>query len=302
MLIYNGLDIISADCFPDYQWTAPSMKSLDIATDLYLEDKQFQVHNLFEIISCCHFIDATGIRVVNNLDSTAPLVQIKKMLIPIPFSSVWVDLPEMMIPDAQGTRFCKTAVLIQSATASNNKKLQNVSVSFFVEIGGKARGPLFSFEFCVNCSAHISGNVVWMHSQRKKPWGGMQQISIMNSFLYGFIAVMEFLSCKNTKIYSDTVSDKMQNKAKKRFGRKIRSYTLNVIKPGITYVSVDAFGDKRNLPYHTVIGHIRRYTAEKPHVSGWVGPMYISPHVRGDRGNGEIRKDYKFTPKEPVLA
>lgn len=44
--------------------------------------------------------------------------------------------------------------------------------------------------------------------------------------------------------------------------------------------------------YHTVRGHARYYTEDKPLFGKYTGWVWIAPHVRGDRNLGVIDKDY----------
>lgn len=53
----------------------------------------------------------------------------------------------------------------------------------------------------------------------------------------------------------------------------------------------------RTIRLHMRRGNIANYTAEKPHVSGYVGPMWRSSCVVGRKKNGVVVKDYRVTTR-----
>jgi hypothetical protein len=79
-------------------------------------------------------------------------------------------------------------------------------------------------------------------------------------------------------------------------------------KPLLSYktLCIDAFRKKlsknptpeeinKQIRLHMRRGNIANYTAEKPHVSGYVGPMWRASCVVGNRKNGAVVKDYRVT-------
>lgn len=57
-------------------------------------------------------------------------------------------------------------------------------------------------------------------------------------------------------------------------------------------------GLERALRMHLRRGNFAVYTADKPHVSGHVGPMWRRPTVVGSKEKGEVRKTYRVRAKQ----
>lgn len=51
---------------------------------------------------------------------------------------------------------------------------------------------------------------------------------------------------------------------------------------------------------HTVRGHFATYTADKPLFGHYVGTVWHPPHIRGDKAEGIVTKDYEVEPPNPA--
>jgi len=71
-------------------------------------------------------------------------------------------------------------------------------------------------------------------------------------------------------------------------------YKVLDIRPGSRLArQIGRTGGPTDIRAHLRRGHFRLYTPERPHVSGFVGQMWISACMVGDRKNGEVRKTYR---------
>lgn len=102
------------------------------------------------------------------------------------------------------------------------------------------------------------------------------------------------LNCKGVRLEELQNSKKKRSKGKDK--RQVESYWVLDIPGAPRYwerPTTEATGIQHRL--HVVRGRFNHYTEEKPHVSGWVGPMWISSHARGNAELGLVEKDYNLT-------
>lgn len=104
--------------------------------------------------------------------------------------------------------------------------------------------------------------------------------------------VFRLLDCKNVHLEERRSPPKRRSKGKDK--RQVESYHVLNIPGSPRYWERSNSDGLRGIQHrlHVVRGHFRHYTADKPHVSGWVGPMWISSHARGNAELGTIEKDY----------
>lgn len=113
-------------------------------------------------------------------------------------------------------------------------------------------------------------------------------------FLSQFGWTLALLSCKNIRLEERKNPPKKRSKGKDK--RQVESYWVLDIPGSGDYWERNAAGE-RGIQHrlHVVRGHFNNYTEEKPHVSGWVGPMWISSHARGNAELGLVEKDYNLS-------
>lgn len=106
-----------------------------------------------------------------------------------------------------------------------------------------------------------------------------------------------FLNCANVKLDDATEALQPPPKIRRRLGiPEVKRYTLNIA--GHTTRPVRDRADfpllKNIMPHHLCRGHFAEYTAEKPLFGNpkLVGRYWHPPHMRGDKKNGEIIKNY----------
>lgn len=112
-------------------------------------------------------------------------------------------------------------------------------------------------------------------------------------FLAQFSYTLTLLDCRNVRLEERRNPPKRRSKGKDK--RQVESYWVLDIPGAPRYwerPASDPTGIQHRL--HVVRGHFRTYTEERPHVSGWVGPMWISSHARGNAELGLVEKDYNL--------
>ena len=120
------------------------------------------------------------------------------------------------------------------------------------------------------------------------------EILISYALLEKFIC---FLSCKNITTELNQPDEKLQ-KARIKRGKLplISYYTLKLQIPSREGQGSDSKGLWTNR-IHLCRGHMREYTADAPMFGMLVGKYWIWPHVRGNKKNGVIVKDYQIDKK-----
>lgn len=109
--------------------------------------------------------------------------------------------------------------------------------------------------------------------------------------------VLELLACKNVSLQTNLIDSKTSNRAAKRHGGTPDSYryhTLVVRPPGAK--SDTPSQDIGIMPRHVCRGHFSEYGPEfgKGLLFGrYAGRFYIPPHLKGDKKNGVVEKDYE---------
>lgn len=110
-----------------------------------------------------------------------------------------------------------------------------------------------------------------------------------------------FLGFKNVSrkeqvgVFDSKFRRSIKAQGQKTLGYKYYVLTIRHKKKEIpTYIYSDDSDDKSSRRLHSVRGHIKRYTKEKPHCSGFIGEFFCPPHARGMKDTGVIDKDYKM--------
>ena len=107
--------------------------------------------------------------------------------------------------------------------------------------------------------------------------------------------VLRLLQCKNVRLEERRNPLKRRSKGKNK--RQVESYHVLNIPGSPRYWERSSSDGLSGIQHrlHVVRGHFRNYTEDRPHVSGWVGPMWISSHARGNADLGFADKDYSLT-------
>jgi hypothetical protein len=106
------------------------------------------------------------------------------------------------------------------------------------------------------------------------------------------VRFVSFMQARNIKARRKHFPD---YQPRKRQHHKIyKYYELTVVKPSITEISQEHGSGIKGKALHSVRGHIRHVTPEKPlfGISGLYGDFFIAQHVRGDIKHGKVEKTY----------
>lgn len=111
---------------------------------------------------------------------------------------------------------------------------------------------------------------------------------------------LNLLNCKNVRQTEHTTHDKLTKRERKSLKapeyqeyRMLDVPLINKIASGEITVEDITGGGK--IPLHTVRGHCKTYTADKPLLGKHVGRWYWGPTLRGKLSNGIIQKEYRTT-------
>lgn len=147
-----------------------------------------------------------------------------------------------------------------------------------------------------DCGRLLPGDESWLVQRFN---GKDDQLSLelivnsMKSVLYTFA----MLNCRNvTLVDGGFTDDGMTNRQKREPGRGHVSYKVlkvNVGKDREYVLGRGTSGEAANLPLHTVRGHFKTYTPERPLLGRFTGTYWWPAHARGKIENGEIRKSYE---------
>jgi hypothetical protein len=103
-----------------------------------------------------------------------------------------------------------------------------------------------------------------------------------------------FLSCQNTRKRLETPPEKLQKKRAKKNKPPLSSYYVLELKPTVS--TQGALKGQWTNRVHLCRGHMREYTEDKPLFGRITGRFWIPPHVRGNKQQGVIHKDYSIDP------
>jgi hypothetical protein len=111
---------------------------------------------------------------------------------------------------------------------------------------------------------------------------------------------LALLNCKNIRTQVQTTHDGRSKAERKRIFHQefhvLHVPLINRISSGEINVSKDQHG----VPIHTVRGHVKTYTAEKPLMGKHVGQWWWEPQIRGNAKYGIIEKEYHATVPSSV--
>lgn len=124
-------------------------------------------------------------------------------------------------------------------------------------------------------------------------------MTIWTAFIFISYKFLSFLSCRNIRVVPVRPDARAQRQRAKK--KKAPWATYHVLELSQDYLKRHGKQDKKGLwtnRVHLCRGHIKRYTPERPHVSGFVGNIWCPPHVRGDKKKGVVVKDYELKEGE----
>lgn len=107
---------------------------------------------------------------------------------------------------------------------------------------------------------------------------------------------LELLSCKNVDVSPRDVIERSSNAAKRHGGEPNPAFRYHVLVVRPAGARSNHPGQEiGTMPRHICRGHFKEYTPEKPlfGISGMHGRFFIPPHMRGDKKNGVVEKDYE---------
>lgn len=103
---------------------------------------------------------------------------------------------------------------------------------------------------------------------------------------------LSLLSCKNVVYGLEFPPIKIQKSRAKKGKPPLSSYYILKLKPTTSRKDYEAKNLWTNR-VHLCRGHIREYTEDRPLFGKYTGRFWIPPHVRGDKKQGVIHKDYE---------
>jgi hypothetical protein len=120
------------------------------------------------------------------------------------------------------------------------------------------------------------------------------QAQILHCLLWN---VLGLLSCKNVSLQPNDNDPQQVRRACKRFGGSPDSYRYHtlVVRPPGKHSASGPSQEIGTMPWHVCRGHFSEYGPEfgKGLLFGkYAGRFYIPPHVKGDKKNGVVEKDY----------
>ena len=120
-------------------------------------------------------------------------------------------------------------------------------------------------------------------------------MQVLKHNIFFMSSLMTFLNCRNIVLVDKPQRPSIARHYEKRHKIPQVVYKELEVTP-ISYrhnykaTSVPA----NSIPLHLCRGHIKTYTEEKPLFGRITGQFYWHPHMRGNKDNGEVVKDYKL--------
>lgn len=213
-----------------------------------------------------------------------------------PYDSVWLEY-ESADPDAGRASF---AMHVESKRADNGR-------CGFVATGFGRTGSLYAMLFQIvgewDSEGRIDSNsVVVGRPDLVYPRPGYDNDgegfkAMAAQMLIDTCYAFSLMGCANVKIIDGGhTDDGLTNRAKREVGRGHIAYKVLKVAVGKDKEYVlgrGTSGDAAQLPLHSVRGHFKTYTPERPLFGTVVGRFWWPAHARGNAENGEVRKSYR---------
>lgn len=118
-----------------------------------------------------------------------------------------------------------------------------------------------------------------------------------HGYLHSMLLAISFMHCKNVSMKTVYPDAKLKKK-RQASGKLTSSYRTIEVGP------IKRMIEEAKQPGETGIkmalsrcrGHFKTYTEEKPLLGRAVGTFFWDAHVRGNKGKGEVKSDYKVIP------
>jgi len=113
---------------------------------------------------------------------------------------------------------------------------------------------------------------------------------------------VQLLNCKNiiTEVVDNTFKRKVGKKVKKVTSKKkFKYHVLNVTAPTSRKKYIKSKPTERTVRVHMCRGHYRHYI-DKPLFGKYYGRFWIQDHVRGNKKEGFLHKEYNIIPNEEI--
>lgn len=221
----------------------------------------------------------------------------------IPFDCLWIEQPFTFLDPAthQKAGLGHIGYLVKSTESINGRGVSYYEISVLPNDPRIVLAGLFDFELS-NRGDFVpqSSSVIWPHfmKQFNEDHLNTNRIGSMGQLL----DILSILSCKNVSLTPHDNDPKQVRRAIKRHGGTPESYryhTLVVRPPG---AKSDSPGVEIGImPRHVCRGHFAEYGPEfnKGMLFGkYNGRFFIPPHLKGDKKNGTVEKDYQI-PASP---
>jgi len=185
-------------------------------------------------------------------------------------------------------RSSRRAVLIYAENKIPMYSRMAFSISYFDEYKKWAIDPCMSGYFRDSAQVVYIPNYEADRAEENHKLGHMEEVSTA-------IAVLHVLHCKNVNLQPVEPPEKL-NKKRLKNGKvpKFRYHTLTV-DLNKSQQRATTGGPTENvgmMPVHLCRGHFKEYTAEKPLLGKFVGRYWWQDHLRGDKKQGVVLKDY----------
>lgn len=110
-------------------------------------------------------------------------------------------------------------------------------------------------------------------------------------------AALMLLNCKNIVSEDNLPPEKLNRKRNKNGKQELFTYkTLKLVLPTESKnIGKEYLPSGAKVRIHLCRGHFKKYTKEAPLFGRYTGLYWWEPHIRGDKNEGMVIKDYKIT-------
>lgn len=109
-------------------------------------------------------------------------------------------------------------------------------------------------------------------------------------------AALMLLNCKNVVTEDNLPPEKLNKKRRKRGKPELFTYkTLKLVLPSERQKVNEYLSTGRKIKIHLCRGHFKNYTKDAPLFGKYTGLYWWQPHVRGDKKEGVVVKDYEIS-------
>lgn len=157
-------------------------------------------------------------------------------------------------------------------------------------VRGRIAEPFIIWSVPVDDLGYTSDKVTWnINPDFGRLYTQKETALFVQSMIVGIFAI-SLMNCKNVTIEAVAPHKRDIRMAEKK-GKPIYRYHVLKVKNRPMLVG-DSKGGKRELSFHIVRGHFKRYTEAKPLLGKHVGQYFWAQSERGSKKIGEVDKDY----------